>query len=247
VTAERPDATAQMDARPDGRDPAAPLLEAVEITAGYDGIPAVRGVSLHVRPGEVVALLGANGAGKTTTLLTMAGEVPLQSGEVRWCGAKARGPLFKRARAGLGLLTEERSLFMGLTVQENLRLGRGPVGPALDKMPELRELISRRAGLLSGGQQQMLTLARALAGDFKVLMLDEFSLGLAPIIVRRLLSLVREAAAEQNLGVLLVEQHVASALRFSDRAMVLRQGEVVLEGDSDQLRGRMDEIARAYL
>jgi branched-chain amino acid transport system ATP-binding protein len=247
VTAERPDATDQMDARPGGQEPAAPLLEAVGITAGYDGIPAVRGVSLHVRPGEVVALLGANGAGKTTTLLTMAGEVPLQSGEVRWCGAKARGPLFKRARAGLGLLTEERSLFMGLTVQENLRLGRGPVGPALDKMPELRELISRRVGLLSGGQQQMLTLARALAGDFKVLMLDEFSLGLAPIIVRRLLSLVREAAAEQNLGVLLVEQHVASALRFSDRAMVLRQGEVVLEGDSDQLRGRIDEIARAYL
>ena len=247
MTAERPDATDQMDARPAGQNPAAPLLEAVGITAGYDGIPAVRGVSLHVRPGEVVALLGANGAGKTTTLLTMAGEVPLQSGEVRWCGAKARGPLFKRARAGLGLLTEERSLFMGLTVQENLRLGRGQVGPALDKMPELRELISRRAGLLSGGQQQMLTLARALAGDFKVLMLDEFSLGLAPIIVRRLLSLVREAAAEQNLGVLLVEQHVASALRFSDRAMVLRQGEVVLEGDSDQLRGRIDEIARAYL
>jgi branched-chain amino acid transport system ATP-binding protein len=247
VTAERPDATDQMDARPGGQEPAAPLLEAVGITAGYDGIPAVRGVSLHVRPGEVVALLGANGAGKTTTLLTMAGEVPLQSGEVRWCGAKARGPLFKRARAGLGLLTEERSLFMGLTVRENLRLGRGPVEPALDKMPELRELIGRRAGLLSGGQQQMLTLARALAGDFKVLMLDEFSLGLAPIIVRRLLSLVREAAAEQNLGVLLVEQHVASALRFSDRAMVLRQGEVVLEGDSDQLRGRIDEIARAYL
>lgn len=247
MTAERPDATDRMDARPASQNPAAPLLEAVGITAGYDGIPAVRGVSLHVRPGEVVALLGANGAGKTTTLLTMAGEVPLQSGEVRWCGAKARGPLFKRARAGLGLLTEERSLFMGLTVQENLRLGRGPVGPALDKMPELRELISRRAGLLSGGQQQMLTLARALAGDFKVLMLDEFSLGLAPIIVRRLLSLVREAAAEQNLGVLLVEQHVASALRFSDRAMVLRQGEVVLEGDSDQLRGRIDEIARAYL
>ena len=237
----------QMDARPAGQEPAAPLLEAVGITAGYDGIPAVRGVSLQVRPGEVVALLGANGAGKTTTLLTMAGEVPLQSGEVHWCGARARGPLFKRARAGLCLLTEERSLFMGLTVQENLRLGRGPAGKALDAMPELRELVGRRAGLLSGGQQQMLTLARALAGDFKVLMLDEFSLGLAPIIVRRLLGLVREAAAEQNLGVLLVEQHVASALRFSDRAMVLRQGEVVLEGDSDQLRGRIDEIARAYL
>jgi branched-chain amino acid transport system ATP-binding protein len=247
VTAERPLATDSLNARPGGPESAAPLLEAVGITAGYDGIPAVRGVSLHVRPGEIVALLGANGAGKTTTLLTMAGEVPLQSGEVRWRGAKARGPLFKRARRGLGLLTEERSLFMGLTVQENLRLGRGPVGQALDTMPELRELINRRAGLLSGGQQQMLTLARALAGDFKVLMLDEFSLGLAPIIVRRLLTLLREAVAQQNIGVLLVEQHVASALRFSDRAIVLRQGEIVLEGDSEQLRGRMDEIARAYL
>lgn len=247
MTAERPFAAGPLTAHPGGPELAAPLLEAVGITAGYDGIPALRGVSLHVRPGEVVALLGANGAGKTTTLLTLAGEVPLQSGEVRWCGAKSRGPLFKRARHGLGLLTEERSLFMGLTVQENLRLGRGPVGRALDTMPELRELITRRAGLLSGGQQQMLTLARALAGDFKVLMLDEFSLGLAPIIVRRLLSLLREAVAEQNLGVLLVEQHVASALRFSDRAVVLRQGEIVLEGDSDQLRGRMDEIARAYL
>jgi len=247
VTAERPLAPEPLNAPPAGTEPAVPLLEAVGVTAGYDGIPALRGVSLQVRPGEVVALLGANGAGKTTTLLTLAGEVPLQKGEVRWCGAKARGPLFKRARHGLGLLTEERSLFMGLTVQENLRLGRGPVGRALDAMPELRELISRRAGLLSGGQQQMLTLARALAGDFKVLMLDEFSLGLAPIIVRRLLSLLREAVAEQNLGVLLVEQHVASALRFSDRAVVLRQGEIALEGDSGQLRGRMDEIARAYL
>jgi branched-chain amino acid transport system ATP-binding protein len=247
MSAERPHATRPLNTHPDGQDREAPLLEAVGITSGYDGIPAVREVSLHVRPGEVVALLGANGAGKTTTLLTLAGEVPLQSGEVRWCGAKARGPLFKRARAGLGLLTEERSLFMGLTVQENLRLGRGPVGRALDTMPELRELINRRAGLLSGGQQQMLTLARALAGDFKVLMLDEFSLGLAPIIVRRLLSLLREAVAEQNFGVLLVEQHVASALSFSDRAIVLRQGKIVLEGDSDQLRSRTDEIARAYL
>jgi branched-chain amino acid transport system ATP-binding protein len=101
--------------------------------------------------------------------------------------------------------------------------------------------------LLSGGEQQMLTLARALAGDFKVLMLDEISLGLAPIIVRRLLSLVRMAAAERQLGVLLVEQHVGSALSFSDRAIVLRQGQIVLEGESGQLRNRVDEIASAYL
>jgi branched-chain amino acid transport system ATP-binding protein len=223
------------------------LLEAVGISSGYDGIPALRDVSLSVRAGEVVALLGANGSGKTTTLLTLAGELPLYSGEVRWCGSRARGPLHRRARSGLCLLTEERSLFMGLTVRQNLRLGRGSVESALKAMPELRELENRRAGLLSGGQQQMLTLARALAGDFKVLMLDEISLGLAPIIVRRLLSLVRKATEERNLGVLLVEQHVGSALNFSDRAIVLRQGQVVLQDASENLRGRVNEIANAYL
>jgi branched-chain amino acid transport system ATP-binding protein len=224
-----------------------PLLHAVRLTSGYDGIPALHDISLSVRAGEVVALLGANGAGKTTTLLTLAGEVPLQGGEVRWLGAKVHGPLHRRARAGLGLLTEERSLFMNLNVRQNLRLGRGTVEDAVTLMPELSELLTRRAGLLSGGQQQMLTLARALAGDFKLLMLDEISLGLAPIIVRRLLNVVRKAAAERNLGVLLVEQHVGSALNFSDRAIVLRQGQVVLEGESGELRGRSKEIADAYL
>jgi branched-chain amino acid transport system ATP-binding protein len=224
-----------------------PLLIADRITAGYDGIPALRDLSLSVNPGEVVALMGANGAGKTTTLLTLAGEVSLQGGTVTWLGRRARGPLHRRARSGLGLLTEERSLFMGMNVRQNLRLGRGPTSEALEIMPELRELMNRRAGLLSGGQQQMLTLARALAGDFRMLMLDEISLGLAPIIVRRLLGLVRQAAEERNLGVLLVEQHVGSALNFSDRAIVLRHGEIVLEGDSAELSGRVDEIAAAYL
>jgi branched-chain amino acid transport system ATP-binding protein len=224
-----------------------PLLSADHITSGYDGIPAVRDLSLSVRAGEVVALLGANGAGKTTTLLTLAGEVPLQDGSVTWLGRPARGPLHRRARSGLCLLTEERSLFMGLTVRQNLRLGRGLTDTALEIMPELVELMNRRAGLLSGGQQQMLTLARALAGDFRMLMLDEISLGLAPIIVRRLLSLVRRAAEERNLGVLLVEQHIGSALNFSDRAIVLRHGEIVIEGESADLRGRVDEITNAYL
>jgi branched-chain amino acid transport system ATP-binding protein len=233
--------------RTHGDWPAAALLSGENVSAGYDGIPLLRNLSLSVRPGEVVALLGANGAGKTTTLLTLAGEVPLQSGEIRWLGSRARGPLHRRARAGLGLLPEEKSLFMGLTVQENLRLGRGTSEQAVAVMPELEELMSRRAGLLSGGQQQMLTLARALTGGFKVLMLDEISLGLAPIIVRRLLSVVRTAAAEQNLGVLLVEQRVESALAFSDRAIVLRHGEIVLEGESSAMRRRLEEIADAYL
>ena len=223
------------------------LLRAERITSGYDGIPAVRDISLSINAGEVVALLGANGSGKTTTLLTLAGEVPLQGGHVTWLGRPARGPLHRRARAGLCLLTEERSLFMGLSVRQNLRLGRGPTDTALEIMPELVELMNRRAGLLSGGEQQMLTLARALAGDFQLLMLDEISLGLAPIIVRRLLTLVRQAAAERNMGVLLVEQRVGSALNFSDRAIVLRRGEIVLEGESADLRERVDEIADAYL
>jgi branched-chain amino acid transport system ATP-binding protein len=236
-----------LDARPVPAAASEPLLTADRITSGYDGIPALRDVSLSVNAGEVVALLGANGAGKTTTLLTLAGEVPLQAGTVTWLGRRARGPLHRRARSGLCLLTEERSLFMSLTVRQNLRLGRGPTEDALQIMPELQELMNRRAGLLSGGQQQMLTLARALAGDFRMLMLDEISLGLAPIIVRRLLGFVRRAAEERNLGVLLVEQHVGSALNFSDRAVVLRHGEIVLEGESADLRGRVDEIAAAYL
>lgn len=227
--------------------PRAPLLEADKVCSGYDGIPVLKDLSLAVFPGEVVALLGANGAGKSTTLLTMAGELPVQSGQVRWLGAKARGPLHARARSGLAFLPAERSLFMSLTVRQNLRLGRGPAERAYELMPELRKLVSRPAGLLSGGEQQMLTLARALAGDFKVLMLDEISLGLAPIIVRRLLEVIRIAASEQQVGILLVEQHVSAALAFSDRAVVLRRGEVVLEGESQALRQDLEKIAKAYL
>lgn len=226
---------------------AALLLEADKICSGYDGIPVLRELSLSIAAGEVVALLGANGAGKSTTLLTLAGELPVQSGQVRWLGEKARGPLHRRARSGLAFLPAERSLFMTLTVRQNLRLGRGPAERAYELMPELRQLTNRPAGLLSGGEQQMLTLARALAGDFKVLMLDEISLGLAPIIVRRLLEVIRAAAAEQQVGVLLVEQHVSAALAFSDRALVLRRGEVVMEGESGALRGDLDGIAKAYL
>jgi branched-chain amino acid transport system ATP-binding protein len=200
-----------------------PLLEAVDIAAGYGSIPVLKGLSLAVHPGEVVALLGANGAGKTTMLHVLAGEVPLQSGSITWMGRPIKSALHRRARRGLGLLTEERSVFMRLTVAENLRLGRGTTARALEEMPELLPLMKRRAGLLSGGEQQILALARALAGDYKLLMIDEISLGLAPIITQRLLRTVRAAALERGLGVLLVEQHVNAALRFSDRAIVLRR------------------------
>jgi branched-chain amino acid transport system ATP-binding protein len=226
---------------------ARPLLEAKDLAAGYGSGPVLKGLNIAVYPGEVVALLGANGAGKTTTLHALAGELPLQGGSVRWLGKPIHSALHRRARRGLGLLTEERSVFMKLTVAENLRLGRGTTARALEEMPELRALLKRRAGLLSGGEQQILSLGRALAGDYKVLMIDEISLGLAPVIVQRLLRSIRAAAVERGLGVLLVEQHVGAALRIADRAIVLRRGEVALTGTSEELAGRLGEVRRVYL
>jgi branched-chain amino acid transport system ATP-binding protein len=223
------------------------LLEAVDLSAGYGSLAAVRNLSLHVGAGEIVALLGANGAGKTTTILTLSGELPPIGGEVRWLGEPATRPLHVRARQGLSLVTEEKSVFMGLSVAENLRLGRGDPALALELFPELGDHLDRRCGLLSGGQQQMLTLARALAGRPRVLLADELSLGLAPILVGRLLEAVRRAVDTQGTGVLLVEQHVRQALRWADRIYVLQRGTLVLEDTAASARGRIEEIERSYL
>ena len=143
-------------------------------------------------------------------------------------------------------MPEERSIIRGLTVLENLRIGRGSVEAALDYAPMLANLLTRPAGLLSGGEQQMLSLARALAAQPKLLLADELSLGLAPLIVDRLLEGVREAA-DRGVAVLLVEQHVRSALKIADRAFVLRRGRVVLSGRAEDLMGRIDEIEESYL
>jgi branched-chain amino acid transport system ATP-binding protein len=223
------------------------LLEAVDLSAGYGSLAAVRNLNLHVNEGEIVALLGANGAGKTTTILTLCGELPPIAGEVRWLGEPASSPLFVRARQGLSLVTEEKSVFMGLSAAENLRLGRGDPAFALDLFPELGDHLDRRCGLLSGGQQQMLTLARALAGRPRVLLADELSLGLAPILVSRLLEAVRRAVDTHGTGVLLVEQHVRQALRWADRIYVLQRGTCVLEDTAQSARGRIEEIERSYL
>ena len=224
-----------------------PVLEARNLSAGYGSLAAVRDLDLHVRPGEVVGLLGANGAGKTTTILALAGELTPMSGEVRFLGDAAPSSLAKRARRGLALVTEEKSVFMGLTTAENLRLGRGSVDRAVEIFPQLREHLNRRAGLLSGGQQQILTLARALAADPRVLLLDELSLGLAPIIVRQLFAVIQRAADERGVGVLLVEQHVRSALEVADRLYILQRGRCVLQGPAHELRESLDEIERSYL
>jgi branched-chain amino acid transport system ATP-binding protein len=222
-----------------------PILEARGLSAGYGSLAAVREIDLHVNAGEVVALLGANGAGKTTTILTLAGELAPLGGEVRWRGSRARPGLARRTRSGLGLVLEERSVFTDLTVAENLNIGLGPAEAAVELFPELEPHLGRRAGLLSGGQQQMLTLARALAARPHALLIDELSLGLAPVLVERLIESVR-ASAQQGIGVLLVEQHVRRALAVADRAYVLRRGRVVLEGDADDLAGRIDEVESMY-
>jgi branched-chain amino acid transport system ATP-binding protein len=224
-----------------------PVLEARSLSAGYDGQPVVRDLDLLVHEGEIVAVLGPNGAGKTTTLLTLAGELSPVSGETLMFGVPTRRPLYRRARQGLSLITEDRSVLMGMSVADNLRLGHGSVDRALEVFPELREHLHRRAGLLSGGQQQMLTLARALARAPRILLADELSLGLAPLMVERLLDRVRVAAKERGVGVLLVEQHVSKALDLADRAYVLGHGRLALEGPASEVRGRSHELERAYL
>ena len=201
----------------------APLLEIDNLYAGYNDVPVVRELSLHVEPGEVVALLGPNGAGKTTTLITTSALYPIIKGDIKVVGrsVKGRRPHLV-ARDGLAHVLDDRSLFFQLTVRENLQLGaaRGTVDipKALEYFPALAEIQNRKAGLLSGGQQQMLAMARALTSTPKLLMVDEMSLGLAPIVVENLLEILRKIVDETGAGVLLVEQHVYLALEIDDRA-----------------------------
>jgi branched-chain amino acid transport system ATP-binding protein len=225
----------------------APALEARGIAAGYGPQPVIHDVDISVRRGEVVALLGANGAGKTTTLLTLAGELPPLRGEVAINGTVTKAPLYKRARNGLTFVTEEKSVFMGLSTRDNLRVAGVDLDEALTLFPELERRLSVRGGLLSGGEQQMLTLARALARKPRVLLADELSMGLAPLVVKRLLEAVRAAADQRGAAVLLVEQHARKALRYADRAYVMRRGRIELSGTATELRSRIQEIEDQYL
>ncbi len=223
-----------------------PLLEVTGLRAGYGKVEVVHGIDLQVGEGEVVALLGPNGAGKTTTLSTVSGELPPLGGEVRLLDCDPRDPLHVRARKGLAMVTQERAVLMELTVAENLRVSRCDTAHAVELVPELEEHLDRRVGLLSGGQQQMLALARCLARPSRLLLVDELSLGLAPLVVERLLRAVR-AAADDGIGVLLVEQHVHQALAAADRVLVLRRGVIELDGSATDLSDRVDEIQAAYL
>jgi branched-chain amino acid transport system ATP-binding protein len=223
------------------------VLQTEGLSVGYNKIAIARDLQIRVRAGEVVALLGRNGAGKTTTLNTIAGILPVIAGQVLFEGQPAAGALHRRARRGVALVPEDRAIIRRLTVIENLRLGQGDPERGLDLFPELKSMAKRPAGLLSGGEQQMLVLARVLAGRPRLLLVDELSFGLAPLIVKRLLAALRRAADESDTGVLLVEQHPLTALEICHRGYVLAQGRIVIDGAAAELKDRLGEIEQTYL
>lgn len=222
------------------------LLEVKEINVFYGAIQALRGISLHVEEGEMVALVGANGAGKTTTLRTISGLLPPTTGSITFDGESIAGlPAFDVVDRGIAHLPEGRELFSGLSVLENLRLGywakrkdksklQSQLDVVMDHFPRLRERSGQAAGTLSGGEQQMLGVARALMSSPRLLIVDELSLGLAPMIVSQLFEILDEVNREGT-SVLLVEQFVHLALEHTKRAYVLQKGDVVLEGTSSEL------------
>ncbi len=231
------------------------VLEILDVEAGYGKAQVLWGVSLTVGAGELVALLGANGAGKTTTLRVISGLCRPWRGQVRLNGVDL-GPMSaaSRARMGLGHVPEGRQLFPLMTVIENLRLGaaflamdrfEASLAWVFELFPRLAERRNQLAGTLSGGEQQMLAIARALMGQPRVLLVDEPSLGLAPNLAQEVLS-VFESVRSRGVGVLLVEQNVALSLEVADRGYVLEHGRVVLEGSASILR-EDPAVQRAYL
>jgi branched-chain amino acid transport system ATP-binding protein len=232
----------------------APLLEVADIEVRYGNIRALKGVSFQVGSGEIVALLGANGAGKTTTQKTVSGMLRPAFGSITFDGQRIDGvPAHELIRLGICHVPEGRHVFPRMTVEENLEMGafrfkrvdRSDLDRILEMFPILRERYHQQAGTLSGGEQQMLAIGRALMGKPRLLLLDEPSMGLAPLIVAQIFGIVREIN-EGGVTVLLVEQNAAQALALADRGYVLENGEIVLEGSGAQLLAD-DRVRAAYL
>lgn len=233
------------------------MLKVIHLCSGYGPLRVLHGVSMNVKMGEIVALLGANGAGKSTLLKTVAGLEPPQEGRILFEDRDLAGwPAHRIAAQGLALVPEGRGLFPGMSVLENLRMGgyaqkiRGAemarrVGEACERFPDLKEKLQDRAGSLSGGQQQMLALARALTGAPRVLLLDEPSTGLAPLLVAALFEQILQLK-KSGLAIVLAEQNVQGALRIADRAYVLKNGRVVMNGPAQELM-ESDEVRHTYL
>ena len=227
------------------------MLELEGVEAGYGLSRVLHGVSLRAEAGEVVSLLGRNGAGKSTTLKSIVGLVAVSRGSIRFDGREITGrPTHEISRLGVGYVPEERRIFSDLTVAENLLVGRKGTGAwgaerVYDVFPKLRELAGRRAGSLSGGEQQMLTVARTLMGNPRVVLLDEPSEGLAPVIVRALGDQIA-ALKREGLTILLSEQNLKFAARLADRAYVIEKGEIRFDGPMSQLMGD-EALRRKYL
>jgi branched-chain amino acid transport system ATP-binding protein len=234
------------------------LLETEALELAYGQVAACRDISLSVNAGEIVTLIGANGAGKTTTLRAIAGALRPRAGTIRFDGKDITAlPSFERTALGIALVPEGRRVFPFLTVRENLELGgfkyrkdharvRGRIETMFDMFPRLRERAGQNAGTLSGGEQQMLALARALLMRPRLMLLDEPSLGLAPIVVRSIFEIIRSINETSRVAVLLVEQNARIALDLSAAAYVLEIGRVAVHGASTELQGN-ESVRRSYL
>lgn len=228
-----------------------PRLSVEGISAGYGPVGVLKDVSLEVRPGEILAILGSNGAGKTTLAKALQGVIRCRTGSVTFKGVDVTSrPAFQRVRAGLSLVPEGRRLFGDLSVRENLHLGlvsarnAEPLDRVYELFPQLEKLGERRAGTLSGGEQQMVAIGRALAAEPDLIIFDELSLGLAPVIVDRMLDAVAKIV-DWGTSVILIEQNVHKSLSLADRIVVLRRGEVVFSGNPSEFTE--EELANAYL
>jgi branched-chain amino acid transport system ATP-binding protein len=224
-------------------------LEMRRVSAGYGETVVIEDIDLTLKPGECISVIGRNGVGKTTLLATVMGHTTLNSGEILLDGTALNGtPSFRRALAGIGFVPQEREIFRSLSVRENLevaaRPGRWTQGRVFELFPRLKERLDNMGNQLSGGEQQMLSIARALLTNPTVLLMDEPTEGLAPVLVETLIEVLAKLRAESALSIILVEQNSRVALNFSPRTVILDKGHIVYDGESDPLRADPERLAK---